>query len=122
MACAAGRAVLKVIDDEQLQKNALNTGKALREVLERLQTRHEIIGDVRGRGMMLAIELVSDRLKKTPASDETAVIFERTRDYGLIVSKSGANKNILRMVPPMCLQMSDLPVIEEALERSFAGY
>lgn len=122
MACAAGRAVLKVIDDEQLQKNALDTGKALREVLERLQTRHEIIGDVRGRGMMLAIELVSDRLKKTPASDETAVIFERTRDYGLIVSKSGANKNILRMVPPMCLKMSDLPVIEEALERSFAGY
>jgi alanine-glyoxylate transaminase/(R)-3-amino-2-methylpropionate-pyruvate transaminase len=122
MACAAGRAVLKVIDDEQLQDNASNTGKALREVLERLQARHEIIGDVRGRGMMLAIELVTDRAKKTPASDETAVIFERTRDNGLIVSKSGANKNILRMVPPMCLQMNDLPVIEEALERSFAGY
>lgn len=122
MACAAGRAVLKVIDDERLQDNARRVGAAMRAMLERLQERHEIIGEVRGRGLMQAIELVSDRRAKTPATQETAEIFERTRDNGLIVSKSGASRNILRMVPPMCLQMDDLPMVEQALARSFEGY
>jgi len=77
---------------------------------------------VRGRGLMLAIELVKDRRTKEPASIETAVIFERTRENGLVVSKSGAERNILRLVPPMCLQMSDIPTIEMAFNESFAGY
>jgi alanine-glyoxylate transaminase / (R)-3-amino-2-methylpropionate-pyruvate transaminase len=119
---AAGRAVLQVIDNEQLQLNAARVGGALRQVLERLQSKHEIIGDVRGRGLMLGIELVSDRRTKTPATRETTDIFERTREQGLVVSKSGANRNILRMVPPMCLAMSDVEVIAGALEASFRGY
>ena len=122
MACAAGRAVLQVIDEESLQSNSARTGAALRAMLERLQAQHEIIGDVRGRGLMLAIELVQDRRTKEPASIETAVIFERTRENGLVVSKSGAERNILRLVPPMCLQMSDIPTIEMAFNESFAGY
>lgn len=122
MACAAGRAVLKVIDDEKLQDNARRVGAALRGVLERLRERHPIIGEVRGRGLMQAIELVSDRKSRMPATQETAEIFERTREHGLVVSKSGANRNILRMVPPMCLQLDDLEVVEQALQRSFEGY
>lgn len=122
MACAAGRAVLKVIDDEKLQDNARRVGAALRGVLERLRERHPIIGEVRGRGLMQAIELVSDRKSRMPAMQETAEIFERTREHGLVVSKSGANRNILRMVPPMCLQLDDLEVVEQALQRSFEGY
>ena len=97
-------------------------GTALRAVLERLKARHEIVGDVRGRGLMLAIELVTDRRTKAAATQETAEIFERTREHGLVVSKSGADRNILRMVPPLCLQMADLPEVEAALEASFAGY
>jgi len=122
MACAAGRAVLQIIDDEQLQQNSAQVGMALRAALQRLQDKFEIIGDVRGRGLMLAIELVQDRKTKLAATEATAEIFERTRDNGLVLSKSGADRNILRMVPPMCLQMSDVPAIEEALQRSFAGY
>ena len=122
MACAAGRAVLKVIDDEKLQDNARRVGAALRAVLERLKERHAIVGDVRGRGMMQAIELVRDRRSKAPATEETAEIFERTREHGLIVSKSGAHKNILRMVPPMCLQLADVALVEQALQRSLEGY
>jgi alanine-glyoxylate transaminase / (R)-3-amino-2-methylpropionate-pyruvate transaminase len=122
MACAAGRAVLQVIDEEGLQANSARTGAALRAMLERLQAQYEIIGDVRGRGLMLAIELVKDRRTKEPASIETAVIFERTRENGMVVSKSGAERNILRMVPPMCLQMSDIATIETAFNKSFAGY
>ena len=122
MACAAGRAVLKVIDDEKLQANSRRVGAKLRQVFERLHQKYEIVGEVRGRGLMMAIELVSDRKSKTPAAKETAAIFERTRDNGLVMSKSGANRNILRMVPPMCIQEGDVAEVEAALEKSFAGY
>jgi alanine-glyoxylate transaminase/(R)-3-amino-2-methylpropionate-pyruvate transaminase len=122
MACAAGRAVLQVIGEEGLQANAKKVGALLRDVLDRLHHRYEIVGDVRGHGLMLAVELVCDRKSKAPATKETADIFERTRDNGLIMSKSGAARNILRMVPPMCISAEDVAQVEEALERSFAGY
>jgi alanine-glyoxylate transaminase/(R)-3-amino-2-methylpropionate-pyruvate transaminase len=119
---AAGRAVLQVIDEERLQENATVVGGALRQVLERLQSKHEIIGEVRGRGLMLGIDLVTDRRTKRPATKETADIFERTRECGLVVSKSGANRNVLRMVPPMCLALKDVEEIGGALETCFRGY
>lgn len=122
MACAAGRAVLQVIDDERLQDNARVVGQALRAVLERLHQRHEIVGEVRGRGLMQAVELVADRKTRAPATQAAAEIFERTREHGLVVSKSGANKNVLRFVPPMCLQLSDVQAVAEALESCFQGY
>jgi alanine-glyoxylate transaminase/(R)-3-amino-2-methylpropionate-pyruvate transaminase len=122
VSCAAGRAVLRVIDREGLQANSLKVGKRMKAVLERLHQKHEIVGDVRGHGLMLAIELVTDRKSKTPATKETAEIFERTRENGLVVSKSGTDRNILRMVPPMCIQDSDVDRMEDALERSLAGY
>ena len=122
VSCAAGRAVLKVIDEEGLQRNSAEVGGELRGVLERLQQRHSIIGDVRGRGLMLAIELVKDRRTKEPATEATAEIFERTREHGLVVSKSGANRNVLRMVPPMCLAKHDIAAVADALDRCFEGY
>lgn len=121
MACAAGRAVLKVIDDEGLQANARRVGTRLRSVLERLHQRHEIVGAVRGRGLMLAVELVTDRKTKTPATDLTADIFETIRANGLIMSKSGVHRNILRMVPPMCMTEADVAEVETALDKSFGG-
>jgi len=122
VSCAAGRAVLRVIDKEKLQSNALKVGARMKAVLERLHQKHEIIGDVRGHGLMLALELVTDRKSKTPATKETAEIFEKTRENGLVVSKSGTDRNILRMVPPMCIQEADVDVMEDALERSLVGH
>ncbi len=122
VSCAAGRAVLRVIDEEKLQRNAQTVGAALKAVLTRLGQRHEIVGDVRGRGLMLAIELVTHRGNKTPATKETTEIFEKTREQGLVVSKSGANRNILRMVPPMCLTLADVEAVSDALDRCFEGY
>jgi alanine-glyoxylate transaminase/(R)-3-amino-2-methylpropionate-pyruvate transaminase len=121
MACAAGRAVLQVIEEDGLQENSRRVGKGLRAVLDRLHQKFDVIGEVRGRGLMQAIELVEDRRSKTPATALTARVFERTREMGLVVSKSGANRNILRMVPPMCLSEADLPAIEAALERCFGA-
>ena len=71
---------------------------------------------------MLAIDLVPDRKSKSPAAAATADIFENTREHGLVMSKSGADKNSLRMVPPMCIQENDVAQVEDALERVFSDY
>lgn len=120
VACAAARAVLQVIREDDLIENVKTVGAKLHQGLQQLKDRYDIIGDVRGRGFMQAIELVKDRDTKEPAPDHTAYVFERTREHGLILSKSGTFKNVLRMVPPLCLQMSDVQPVLDALERSFA--
>lgn len=121
VACAAGRAVLQVIREESLIDNARTVGAALKAHLDSLMQRYEIIGDVRGRGFMMAIELVKNRQTKEPATEATAEVFERTRENGLIMSKSGNFKNVLRMVPPLCLSMDDVNPIAEAFEKCFRG-
>lgn len=118
-ACAAGRAVLRVIRDEGLQSNARRVGAAMLEVLKRLRDNYPIIGDVRGRGLMMAIELVKDHRSKEPAPQETAAVFELSREEGLVLSKSGTYRNVLRMVPPLCISMDDVDFFERALNRSF---
>ncbi len=120
VSCAAGRAVLKVIEEDRLQENARVVGAALLEILSTLHQKYDIVGDVRGRGLMMAIELVRDRKTKEPAAEETAEIFEKTRENGLVLSKSGANRNVLRMVPPLCISMDDVGFVGEAMEDAFA--
>ena len=120
VSCAAGRAVLQALDEEKLQDNARDVGAALLGKLRDLQQRYEVIGDVRGRGLMLAIELVTDRKSKTPGTEETARVFEASRKHGLVLSKSGAHRSVLRMVPPLCLSMDDVDAVAEGMEASFA--
>ena len=117
MSAAAARQVLKVIKSEKLQDNAKAVGAALLARLQDLQQRFDCIGDVRGRGLMLAIEFVKDRGTKTPDPDMTAAVFEGTRQFGVIVSKSGPNRSVLRLVPPLCLSMEDIDPIATAFER-----
>jgi len=119
VACAAGRAVLKVIKEENLLENAARVGSALKQRLLPLKDKYDVIGDIRGVGLMLAIELVKDRNTKEPAPAETAFVFERTREHGLVMSKSGVYRNVLRMVPPLCLSMDDVDPVVKAMERSF---
>lgn len=119
VACAAGRAVLAVIRDEGLQENADIVGGALKTRLEELKDRFPLIGDVRGRGLMLAIELVSDRRTKEPAPEATLALFEETRRNGLVASRSGPHRNVIRMCPPLCLAMADVDDVVDKFERSF---
>lgn len=119
--CAAGRAVLQVIAEDKVQQNAKDVGGALLERLRDLKQRHPAIGDVRGRGLMLAIEMVKDRKTKEPDRDTTAVVFEACRDAGLIMSKSGPYQSVLRMVPPLCLSMEDVDSVAEGLDAAFAA-
>jgi alanine-glyoxylate transaminase/(R)-3-amino-2-methylpropionate-pyruvate transaminase len=120
-ACAAARAVLKVIREERLQENARRVGGALKARLLALQEKFPVIGDVRGRGLMLAIELVKDRATREPDPETTAAVFEQSRQNGLVLSKSGPHRSILRMVPPLCLSMEDVEVVADSFERSFAA-
>ncbi len=121
VACAAGRAVLRVICNEGLQENARTVGTALLTRLKDLQQKYPVIGDVRGRGLMMAIELVKDRESKEPDTATTARVFEETRRQGLVVSKSGPHRSVLRMVPPLCLSLDDVDQVAEGLDRSFAA-
>jgi len=119
LACAVGRTVLRVLEQDKLQQNAKDVGAEMLDVLKDLRQRYEVIGDARGRGLMMAIELVKDRKTKEPATDLTAELFEATRDNGLIVSKSGAYRNVLRMVPPLCIQKDDIGFFADAIDKTF---
>ena len=121
MACAAGRAVLQVIREDDMIANAARVGAVLKAHMEDMMQRHQIIGNVRGKGFMMAMEMVKDRRTREPAPEATARIFEETREAGLVMSKSGTFKNVLRMTPPLCVQMDDVPNIAEALDRAFAA-
>ena len=117
--CAAGRAVLDVIKTDRVQENAKVVGGALYKRLLELKEKHSAIGDVRGRGLMLAIEMVKDRKTKEPDREITAAVFENCRESSLILSKSGPYQSVLRMVPPMCLSLDDVEVVAEGLDRAF---
>ena len=105
--CAQGKAVLEVIEREKLQANALKMGHAVMAGLEQLKAKHNIIGDVRGKGLLLGIELVKDRATKEPAKAECAQVVETCRDLGLLVGKGGLWGQTIRLAPPMCLTEAD---------------
>ncbi len=117
--CAAARAVLDVLQQDKIQQNAKEVGGVLYHKLLDLKERHRSIGDVRGRGLMLAIEMVKDRKTKEPDPEVTAAVFENCRDSGLILSKSGPYQSVLRMVPPMCLSADDVDKVADGLNRAF---
>ena len=121
VSCSAGRAVLAAFRDEGLQDNARVVGAALLKRLRGLQEKFEVIGDVRGRGLMLAIELVKDRETKEPDPETTMRVFEQAREQGLILSKSGPYRSVLRFVPPLCLALEDVEEVADGLERCFAA-
>lgn len=119
--CAAARAVLQVIREDKVQQNAKDVGAALLARLNELKDKHQAIGDVRGRGLMLAIEMVKDRTSKEPDHKTTSAVFEHCRSQRLILSKSGPSQSCLRMVPPMCLSLDDVEQVAEGLDAAFSA-
>jgi alanine-glyoxylate transaminase / (R)-3-amino-2-methylpropionate-pyruvate transaminase len=117
---AAGLAVMEVIEEEGLQRNAKVVGRRFREGLERLAAVHPIVGDVRGMGLMLGVELVTDRKARTPASAETLEVLEAAREMGILLGKGGLAGNVLRIKPPMCITADDVDFALEVLDRAFA--
>ncbi len=117
---AAARAVLAVMRDEGLQKNAAQVGAKLLERLQDLKDKYTVIGDVRGKGLMLALEFVTDRESKMPDKNTTTEVFEACRARGIILSKSGPFQQCLRMVPPLCLSLEDVDQVANSLDRALS--
>lgn len=101
VASAIGSAVLDVIKKENIQQHAHVVGTHLKDRLKELQKRFPIMGDVRGRGLMLGVEFVRDLKTLEPAREETQKILDRMRDLGTLVGKGGLYGNCLRIKPPM---------------------
>jgi alanine-glyoxylate transaminase / (R)-3-amino-2-methylpropionate-pyruvate transaminase len=102
-----------------LQANALRIGNQIFAGLERLKAKHNLIGDVRGKGLLVGIELVKDRATKEPAAAECAQVMEACRDMGLLVGKGGLYGHTIRFSPPMCLHEQDADFLLDVLDRAF---
>jgi alanine-glyoxylate transaminase / (R)-3-amino-2-methylpropionate-pyruvate transaminase len=119
--CAQGNAVLDVIDREKLQANALKIGNRILDGLNKRKEKHNIIGDVRGKGLLLGIELVKDRQSKEPAGNECAQVVETCKEMGLLLGKGGLWGQTIRFSPPMCVNEQDADFLLEVLDRALAG-
>lgn len=117
VSCAAGLAVLDVIETEHLQKNALDVGNYLVDGLQKLARRHESMGDIRGSGLFLAVELVRNRESREPASDLASQIVNSLCEQGVLCNTIGRDDNILKLRPPMCLTKENAEYFLDALDR-----
>jgi len=117
--CAQGKAVLEVIEKEKLQQNALTIGNRILDGLNKLRDKHNLIGDVRGKGLMLGIELVKDRTSKEPAKEECAQVLETSKEMGLLLGKGGLWGQTIRFSPPMCLHEQDADFLLQVLDQAF---
>jgi alanine-glyoxylate transaminase/(R)-3-amino-2-methylpropionate-pyruvate transaminase len=118
---ASALAVLDVIEEEGLQQNAKERGAQVKSGLERLAKSHKVIGDVRGMGLMLGVELVRDPKTKEPAKQETADVLEATKEMGLLIGKAGLDGNILRVQPPLCITSDDVEFALDVFDRAFSA-
>jgi len=114
VACAAGLAVLDVLHDEGLPRNAARVGTLLLERLGKLDT-HPLVGDVRGMGLFLGVELVRSRETLEPASDEADYIVNRLRESGILTGVDGPFDNVIKIRPPLCITERDAEFFAEAL-------
>ena len=118
--CAsAGLAVLETIKSERLMQNAANVGGYLMGALRKLADKHQIIGDVRGRGLAVGVELVTDREQQIAAPKETAKVVYRAFELGLVLYYVGMNSNVLEMTPPLTLGKNEVERAVAILDRAF---
>jgi len=113
---AQGLATLEIIDEENIQQRAKDVGGYLKQKLLELQEKHTLVGEVRGLGLMLGVELVKDRQTKEPAAAETADIVEKAKDRGLLLGKGGLYGNVIRIKPPMCIAKADCDFLVDCLD------
>ena len=116
----AAKATIDFIEEEGLLENAHIAGSYFRGKLEELQAKHPLVGDVRGRGLMQALELVKDRKTKEPAAEATVQVMERAREHGLLIGKGGLYGNVLRLSPMLNITKADVDEAVRLLDRSFA--
>ena len=125
VSCAVGRAVLNVIKEEKLQENARVVGSYLLEQLNTLKSKNDLIGDVRGKGLFIGIELVKDRDTLKPAAVEANQIINRMKEKGILLNTDGPDHNVIKIKPPMVFKKQNVEkltsVLDETLEEIKKG-
>ncbi|XP_026285945.1 5-phosphohydroxy-L-lysine phospho-lyase isoform X3 [Frankliniella occidentalis] len=120
VSCAVANAVLQVIEDQNLLQHAKEVGDYLLARCRELQARHSLIGDVRGVGLFVGIELVTDRVTKQPATAEAQHVLSRMKDESILLSSDGPDRNILKLKPPMVFSKQNadtfMAVLDQVLE------
>ena len=120
VACAAGIAVLDVLERENLLENALVTGACMKSGLEGLMTRHEMIGDVRGQGFIAGVEIVRNRETKEPDPERMAAVQNRMRELGVLVGREGRFDNVFKIRPPMVFSRDNVDSLVSAMDRAMS--
>jgi 4-aminobutyrate aminotransferase-like enzyme len=118
---AAALAVIKYIEDEDLKTNAAQVGAYFRQRLEELKDKHAVIGDVRGMGLMQAIELVKDRETKEPDPQSVLKVFEETKRRGFLIGKGGLYGNVIRTGVMLNSTKDTIDALIEALDGAFSN-
>jgi 4-aminobutyrate aminotransferase-like enzyme/Ser/Thr protein kinase RdoA (MazF antagonist) len=114
--CAVGLAVLDVLAEERLQERALRVGGHSLAGLRALEDHHPLVGDVRGSGLFLGIELVRDRERREPAGEEASYVVNRLRDRGILTGTDGPHENVLKIRPPLVVSESDVDLFVSTLD------
>ena len=107
VSCAVGLAVLDVLQEEELQANALRVGRMLIHEFEKLQRRHPLIGDVRGSGLFLGLDLVRSQDSREPAPDQALYVVNRLREEGILAGSDGPHHNVIKLRPPLIFSEAD---------------
>eukprot|EP00071_Canis_lupus_P035600 XP_022269157.1 ethanolamine-phosphate phospho-lyase [Canis lupus familiaris] len=113
---AIGLAVLNVIENEDLQGNATRVGDYLTELLNKQKAKHTLIGDIRGIGLFIGIDLVKDRQERTPATDEAQHVIYKMKEKRVLLSADGPHRNVLKIKPPMCFTEEDAKFMVDQLD------
>uniref|UniRef100_UPI00398E8862 ethanolamine-phosphate phospho-lyase-like n=1 Tax=Pristiophorus japonicus TaxID=55135 RepID=UPI00398E8862 len=116
VSCAIGLAVLSVLEKEDLRGNATKVGNYLMDLLKGQQAKHQLIGDVRGIGLFIGVDLVKDLKKRTPAMAEAQHIIYRLKEQNILLSADGPHRNVLKFKPPMCFTMEDAKFVVEEID------
>ncbi len=111
---------MDIIKEDKLVENAKNMGKLITDGLTQMMKKYPIMGDVRGRGLLLGIELVKDQKTKTHASDETARFMDICKDKGLLLGKGGLMGNVVRIAPPISIKKDQVHSMLEIMDQAFA--
>ncbi|XP_044536729.1 ethanolamine-phosphate phospho-lyase [Gracilinanus agilis] len=117
VSCAIGLAVLDVIEKEDLRGNATRVGNYLIELLNKQKAKHSLIGDIRGIGLFIGIDLVKDHQKRTPATAEAQHIIYKMKEQRVLISADGPHRNVLKLKPPMCFTKEDAKFMVEQLDK-----
>ena len=117
LSCRVGKTLLDIIREEGLQENAVATGRRLFAGLRELESRHAVVGDVRGMGLFAGVDLVDDPERRTPATEVAAHVRERLREQRILIGCEGPADNVLKIRPPLTIEVEDVDFLVQTLDQ-----